>query len=188
MTPRITYYKRYRMELDLGRRPPPAALPDGFHWRPWDEAVIDVHADVLHRSFRDDLDGQVFPNLAHPLGAQELMRAIRFQSGFLPGATWLVVGADGAVGSVQGLTDAARHGALQNLGVVPGLRGLGLGEALLLKCLHGFRAAGLRRAYLEVTATNDPALRIYRRHGFRSTRTFYKPVEVPEPVSLGVGI
>lgn len=188
MTPRITYFKRYRMERDLGPRLPVAALPAGYDWRPWDEALIDVHADALYRSFRDDLDSQVFPNLGRSDGARELMRAIRYQPGFLPAATWLVIAADGAAGTVQGLVGDQNMAAVQNVGVVPSLRGLGLGEALLLKCLHGFREAGLRRVFLEVTASNDPAIRLYRKHGFRCTRTFYKPAEVPEPVSLGVGI
>ena len=38
------------------------------------------------------------------------------------------------------------------------------------------QVAGLRRAYLEVTARNEPAIRLYRQIGFRATRTIYKPI------------
>ncbi len=65
---------------------------------------------------------------------------------------------------------------------------MGLGEAILLKALHGFRRAGANRVYLEVTATNVAAIQLYRKHGFRCTRTIYKGVEVPEPATVGVGI
>ena len=65
-------------------------------------------------------------------------------------------------------------GAIQNVGVVPGWRGCGVGRALVLKALHGFRAAGMRACYLEVTADNAPAVSLYRTLGFRCTRTHYK--------------
>ena len=44
----------------------------------------------------------------------------------------------------------------------------------LSRTLHGFRAAGLRRVYLEVTAENTPAVELYRSVGFRVIRTMYK--------------
>lgn len=188
MTPPPTYFKRYRMERDLLAPLPAAALPPGFGWRPWDDGLIDAHADVKYRCFRDDLDREVFPSFRHLAGCRELMRAIRYRDGFCPGATWLVAAPDGFVGTVQGVSDGPRLGAVQNLGVAPGYRGLGLGTALLLKALHGFRAAGLTRVYLEVTARNDPAVRLYRRFGFRCHRTIYKPVEAPEPAPVGMGL
>ena len=49
---------------------------------------------------------------------------------------------------------------------------------LLLKSLQGFQAAGLRRTFLEVTAQNDGAIRLYQRLGFAKARTVYKAVEV----------
>ncbi|HEY8504837.1 MAG TPA: GNAT family N-acetyltransferase, partial [Gemmataceae bacterium] len=121
----------------------------------------------------------VFPSLAHPAGCAELMRAIRAKSGFCPAATWLVVDeqAGEGCGTVQGLSDGSGCGAIQNLGVVPARRGMGLGTALMLKALAGFWQAGLRRASLEVTASNEPAVRMYRRLGFRCHKTVYRAVE-----------
>jgi ribosomal protein S18 acetylase RimI-like enzyme len=188
MTPRLTYFKRYRMELDLTRDLPPAVLPPGFHWAAWHDDVLDLHAETKYQSFRDDLDAKVFPNLGHLPGCRDLMKAIRFRDGFCPGSTWLVAGPEGGAGTVQGLCDQYRMGAIQNLGVVPACRGLGLGAALLLKALHGFRAVGITRACLEVTARNEAAVRLYRKYGFRCCRTIYKPVEVPEPAPVGLGI
>jgi ribosomal protein S18 acetylase RimI-like enzyme len=60
--------------------------------------------------------------------------------------------------------------------VVPACRGRGLGRALLLYALYGFRQAGLAVAMLEVTAQNDAAVRLYRRLGFRRRKTLYKAV------------
>jgi ribosomal protein S18 acetylase RimI-like enzyme len=81
-------------------------------------------------------------------------------------------------GTVQGIEDRFGYGAIQNLGVVPEHRGRGLGSVLLMKALEGFRRAGLKRAYLEVTAQNDGAVRLYRRLGFVKARTVYKAVEL----------
>lgn len=106
------------------------------------------------------------------------MNEIRRKTGFLPQATWLLVRGDDLCGTVQGVAESQRNlGAIQNLGVVPTHRGLGLGKALLLQALHGFREAGLSKAFLEVTAQNEAAVLLYRRIGFRSRKTVYKAVE-----------
>jgi hypothetical protein len=43
--------------------------------------------------------------------------------------------------------------------------------------LGGFRQAGISRVYLEVTAQNEGAIRLYRRLGFVTVKTVYKAVE-----------
>ena len=63
---------------------------------------------------------------------------------------------------------------IQNLGVLPEYRGLGLGRALLLKALHGFCRLGLMRGSLEVTARNKRAVRLYHRAGFNIKKTIYR--------------
>jgi GNAT superfamily N-acetyltransferase len=173
----ITYYKRFRMEVDLDGSLVPGSLPGPFTWVTWDESLIDRHAEVKFRSFRLEIDSCVFPCLGDRHGCQRLMREIRRKPGFLPEATWLVTGPGGDVGTVQGVVDRGAIGAIQNLGVVPGYRGLGLGEALVRHALDGFFLAGLRRAYLEVTAENASAVRLYRSVGFRRAKTLYKAVD-----------
>jgi GNAT superfamily N-acetyltransferase len=173
----ITYYKRFRMEIDLDGVPPPMALPAPFRWVAWDEALLDHHAEVKFRSFRTEIDAQVFPCLGDRFGCQRLMREIRRKPGFLAGATWLVAGSDGYCGTIQGVMDRGPIGAIQNVGVVPVYRGLGLGRALVRQALEGFYRAGLRRAYLEVTAENSGAVRLYRAVGFRRAKTLYKAVD-----------
>src|SRR5262249_30495020 len=98
--------------------------------------------------------------------------------GFLPEATWLLACGDGYFGTIQGIRAHSGLGAIQNVGVTWSHRRRGLGTALLLQALHGFRAAGLGRAFLEVTAENDAAVRLYWDLGFRRRKTVYKAVEL----------
>ncbi len=191
-----TYFKRYRMERDLRPAPPAAQLPPGFWWLPWHDSLLEVHAEVKLLCFQHHLDSVVFPSLGHSAGCRELMHVIRNRLGFCPTATWLIVSeagsehspAAGCVGTVQGVIDECGRGAIQNLGVVPECRGKGLGRALLLQALAGFSELGIQRALLEVTARNEPAVRMYRSVGFRSDKTLYRAVDVPESATIGTGI
>ena len=173
----ITYYKRFRMEVDLDGSLPPPVLPESFTWVAWDELLLDSHAEVKYRSFHEEIDSLVFPCLGERSGCQRLMREIRRKPGFLPMATWLIASPEGFCGTVQGVMDRGPIGAIQNVGVVPAYRGLGFGRALVGKALEGFRNAGLSRAYLEVTAENSGAIQLYREFGFRRAKTLYKAVD-----------
>ncbi len=173
----ITYYKRFRMEVDLERPVPGLGLPPRYAWVSWDESLLEQHAEVKFLAFRTEIDAHVFPCLGDRSGCQRLMREIRRKPGFLPCATWLILGPAGYVGTIQGVMDRGPIGAIQNVGVAPDFRGIGLGKALVRKALEGFREAGLRRAYLEVTAENASAIRLYRSVGFRRAKTLYKAVD-----------
>jgi len=180
----LTYFKRYRMEIDLtGRQLLSPPLAGTYHLVAWDDALLETHAETKYHSFHSEIDANVFPCLGDWSGCHRLMHEIRNKQGFLPGATWLMAhdtpdGSAEYCGTIQGIRDYAGLGAIQNLGVTPEHRGRQLGSCLLVKALEGFQAAGLRRAYLEVTAQNDGAIRLYQRIGFVKARTVYKAVEV----------
>lgn len=212
----LTYFKRYRMEFDLGRGDAPLPeLPAGYRIVPWSDRLSSAHAQAIHRSFRTEVDANVFPCLASSRGCLRLMDELARRPNFLPEATWLIafrpVGEFGwlnherlgnfrtsrtiasldgdargvcdadaefeVCGTIQGIEDRGA-GAIQNLGIVPSHRGRGLGEFLMHLSLAGFRRLGLRKAALEVTASNEGAMRLYRRLGFVKARTLYKAVEV----------
>jgi ribosomal protein S18 acetylase RimI-like enzyme len=173
-----TYFKRYRMEIDLQEPLQEPVLPPGYAWLAWDPELVEVHAEVKFQCFFEEIDAVVFPSLGCRLGCSHLMREISHKSGFRPEATWLISSPDGGYcGTVQGVRERSGTGAIQNLGVLPPHRGRGLGRALLLKALHGFRRTSLHRAFLEVTAQNDSAIRLYRQVGFRCRKTIYKAVQ-----------
>lgn len=185
----LTYFKRFRMEIDLGRFLPMPELPPGYRLVPWDDSLLAVHAETKFHSFQAEIDANVFPCLGDYEGCTRLMYEIVRKDGFLPEATWLMVrdmprvvrhpGAEPeCCGTIQGIRDRSGLGAIQNLGVVPEHRDHHLGSALMISALRGFQRCGLRRAFLEVTAQNDGAIRLYQRLGFRKARTVYKAVEI----------
>ena len=184
----LMYFKRYRMEISLaGRDLAPRRAPDGYRFEPWNPALLEAFAEAKYLSFRGELDVNVFPCLGELDGCRRLMREIVQKQGFLAGTTWLLTyGRGGAsrtlgrrevCGTVQGVRDPNGLGAIQNLGIAPEHRNGGLGTNLLYHALQGFRQAGIGRVYLEVTAQNDGAVRLYRRLGFVTVKTVYKAME-----------
>ncbi len=180
----LTYFKRFRMEIDLaGRQLTSPVSPPGYRLIEWNDALLESHAEAKYHSFRDEIDSNVFPCLGDLVGCHRLMQEIRNKQGFLPQATWLAayVAPDGTLeycGTIQGIRDYTGMGAIQNLGVTPEHRSHHVGSCLLSGALAGFQQAGLRRAFLEVTAQNSGAIRLYQRMGFIKARTVYKAVEV----------
>jgi ribosomal protein S18 acetylase RimI-like enzyme len=181
----LTYFKRYRMEIDLVARPPrPLRLPMGYRFIAWQPRLLEAHAEAKYQSFRGEIDASVFPCLSNYEGCLRLMDQIAGKARFVPEATWLVAACDANgrarefCGTIQGMRDAAGFGGIQNVGVTPEHRGLGIGAALVVQSLAGFRQVGVRRVFLEVTAQNEGAVRLYDRIGFAKARTNYRAVEV----------
>ena len=173
------------MELDVRRwQPPLYQLPDDYRLVAWNDRLVNDHAEVKYQSFRGELDSQVFPCLGEYEGCAKLMREICNRDGFLPEATWLAeyVGAGPRrteyCGTIQAVRTHKNRANIQNIGVVPFHRGRSIGTALILAALTGFQYLGIPRIGLEVTASNEDAVRLYRRLGFRTVRTLYKAVEL----------
>ncbi len=164
---------------------PEPTLAEGFRFLNWHPSLQGRHAFVKFESFRSEIDSRVFRCLGEYSGCQRLMGEIAGQRSFIPQSTWLInycpegesePGVD--CGTIQGLAQGRVLGSIQNVGIVPDFRGLGLGRAIVLQSLIGFRKSGMRRVYLEVTADNSPAVQLYRSLGFRLMRTMYKAAEV----------
>jgi len=70
---------------------------------------------------------------------------------------------------------------INNVAVLPALRGRGIGTRLLQRVFEEARRLGARRATLEVRRSNEGARRLYERLGFKVTGTrpnyYTSPVE-----------
>jgi ribosomal protein S18 acetylase RimI-like enzyme len=179
----VSYFKRFRMEIELrGQQFLPITLPAGYWLVPWKSERLADHAEAKYLSFRQEIDADVFSCLSDPAGCYRLMQEISTKDGFLPEATWLAACRSGSrveyCGTIQGIRATHKYGAIQNVGITPAHRGRGIGTALIHAALTGFQWMGLPRAYLEVTAQNERAVRLYKQLGFRRTKTLFKAVEL----------
>ena len=87
-----------------------------------------------------------------------------------PPLWWLARDADGRPVGVLILTDTGTPGVLElgYLGVVPEARGRGVGRAVLRFAVHQAADRGVHDLTASVDERNDPALRLYAGHGFRT--------------------
>ena len=73
------------------------------------------------------------------------------------------------------------EGSIDNIAVAPGYRRRGVADALISNAIEKAQEAGLSVIYLEVRASNAPAIALYKKHGFREVgrrRSYYeKPRE-----------
>ena len=65
-----------------------------------------------------------------------------------------------------------RIGEIESLAVLPSHRGLGIGTQLLTALERELLAIGVRDLILGVLPGNEAAIRLYQRHGYRSTWTY----------------
>jgi ribosomal-protein-alanine N-acetyltransferase len=180
----IVYFRRFRMEIDLTagifHAPQP---PAGYRLAAWDDQLLEAHAETKFRCFHWEMDANVFPSLSTREGCQRLMTEITRRGSFVPEATWLLEHWPASArrpelcGTIQGVAED-KIGAIQNVGITSDHRGKGLGTLLMQQSLAGFQAAGIQRVFLEVTAQNSGACRLYERLGFRRAKVVYKSSEV----------
>ena len=90
-----------------------------------------------------------------------------------------VVALDGdRVVGYAGLCDYPDEAWVQTMAVAPTAQGAGVGAALLQDLLDEADRRGQRTVALDVRADNEPAQRLYARHGFARTgvrRGYYQP-------------
>ncbi len=178
----VLHVKRLQMAFDFSLTPLPSLeIPAGFRFVPWHPDLLETHADVKHRSFRDDMDGRIFPTFRDYDRCVRLMDAISSSSSFLPDATLLiatepVAGFVEYVANIQGMRHSDDVGAIQNVAVLPGFRNRKLGRAVLLGSLYGFKKSGMKKVTLEVTGDNLHAVKLYEHIGFRTYKVYFREI------------
>jgi ribosomal protein S18 acetylase RimI-like enzyme len=149
-------YDSFFMRRSSGAPPAGAApeLPPGWRWTALDEALVAPLHEALTEIFRGDF-GTTLP----PLDA--------FRSGALGiVAGWRVLLDGAAVAGAVRLAVDGREGEVRVLGRHPSHRGRGLGRVILDHGLRVLADFSVDAVTLEVTATNENALALYRSYDF----------------------
>ena len=170
--------RRLVLQIDLRSVAlPVATLPLRFGWEAWRDERTSVHAAVLYEGFRDGLDATYMPALSTLEGCQDLITATSHHHCFLPEATWMAVqygprDTSHPVSTIQVIGSPYRAARIQNLAVIPDVRGRGIARATLIRCLRSCRSMGHDLVELEVTALNTPAVELYRSVGFSLRKSY----------------
>jgi mycothiol synthase len=159
----VTQLVSMRREVDRERDAlPPGEGPDGVYYRPEFRERFAATLLATHEGTLDcpELNGTRTPaELAAGFDLPDRESSGHFlaESGGVP------------VGLVMFEPGDDRMTELTYLGVVPAARGSGVGDRLVRLVLHHAGLAGHLAVSLAVDARNEPALRLYRRHGFAET-------------------
>lgn len=142
------------LRIDLASSPEAPAWPDGTRLHTWSRATAPRFFAVYEASFRERPG---FPG--DP--AETWIGDLEDDEEFRP--DWSVLAELPGVGDAGFVTAAV--GWVDQVGVIPGARGRGLGAALTAEALSRLRAAGEPEAWLNVNVDN-PAKSVYLRLGF----------------------
>lgn len=159
-----------------------AQLPSGIALEPWQPALYESAAELIHLSYVGHVDSGINDQYRSVHGAQRFLHNIvRFPGCgvFDAESSWVLrntrsshTGNPDLLAMVLCSRVRQDSAHITQLCVSPALRGLGLGPALLRHCLLGLEAAGVKSLSLTVTESNDGARRLYEQHGFRTVHRF----------------
>ena len=167
-------FDRVLLTRDLGRPLPPApALPPGLELRGTDASQADAYAKFAFEAYRGTTDFNIITPDASPEAYLRLYR--RFIGGelgaYAPRLSLHLSDPSGTTVGVVHTIVLGRDPYVGDLSVAAAHRRKGLGRALLVRALNGYREAGHTRTGLTVTAQNTAAYNLYRSVGFEVERS-----------------
>lgn len=128
-------------------------------------------------------DGHVFDPVRQPAALQAIVAGNPWVRGWMVTCGGVVIGY--AVVTISfSVESGGRDGFLDEVYLVPAMRNRGLGRRLLELIDDEARALGLNRLYLEVEHHN-PAIRLYRRAGYRDHRRYLMSKDLGRPAPEG---
>ncbi|MGB1658817.1 MAG: ribosomal protein S18-alanine N-acetyltransferase, partial [Longimicrobiales bacterium] len=128
----------------------PNSLPDGIEIRTLGPADVDAVVEIETEAFTTPWKADTFSSLIGRDGVELVVMVDR---------------SDGVIGYAV-LWCILDQGELANLALSPVRRGSGLGAHLLRHVVDVARGRGVQKLFLEVRASNTPAIELYLRFGF----------------------
>jgi ribosomal protein S18 acetylase RimI-like enzyme len=163
------------LHAQLRRVVVPPVLPPGFTWLNYSPAVHSLFAETILQTYRDSLD---CPGLNGVRNIEDIIAGHKASGEFDP-SLWFLLCEQTADGSANWNAPVPRGVLLLSrmprsdaaelvyLGLSPASRGRALGDVLMRQALAATVGGGRTRLTLAVDAGNDPAMRLYLRHGMQ---------------------
>ncbi len=176
-----TFHRNFMLaELTPGSAGPavlPARELNGVEIIPWHEREQEQAARLIARSYRDHVDSHINDQYRSVSGARRFLHNIIQYPGcgsFLGAASFSAV--DRRDGRLIGLSLASMIaydvGHVTQICVDPDWTSRSVGYELLRRSTGNIAAQGCRRVSLTVTASNEGAVRLYSKVGFRTIHEF----------------
>jgi len=171
-------FERNFMRVDLHR----ASLGEGrVRWpmyiEKWSDHYTDPAAQLIAAAYAGHIDSRINDQYRSPAGARRFLYNIVQYPGcgaFYRAASYAAF--EAASGRMCGISLASmvapECGHITQICVSPGVKGMGVGHALLRRSLMTLREHGCRSGSLTVTAANREAVELYERVGFSTMRRF----------------
>lgn len=83
----------------------------------------------------------------------------------------MVLGPEKIAGFIIAHPVRGKSGRILTLDIIPTARQRGLASLLMNECERRMRSLGCKEMYLETAVNNEPAQRLYRKHGYQILRT-----------------
>jgi ribosomal protein S18 acetylase RimI-like enzyme len=149
-----------------------------FRIEPWCDNHCAAAATIIPLAYSGHVDSQINDHYRTIAGAdsylQTLVQVPGSAASYAPASYIAFHMSTGVVAGISLSCFVAEDvGHITEICVAPDARGAGLGYELLRQSISTLRGAGAKRVSLTVTSSNEEAVRLYTRCGFREARRFY---------------
>ena len=179
----LKVFPRLFLELEIAAAFPVArpgsmtSVPAEFELCRWSPTFYAPTAELIQQAYVGHLDSEINDQYRTVAGSERFLHnVIRFPGcgTFAPESSFAVRERRGnaLVAVILSSRVAVDTAHITQLCVAPAVRGHGLGEALLGRCLRDLAARDYRWLTLTVSEANGPAVRLYEGFGFRTRQRF----------------
>ena len=150
---------------------PEIELPQGYVVKNFSEMTYDMLEGPGFRTLKDSKEG-LFLSMSHDEQIVTLKYFFSTSKPCIDDASVILERAGDVVGFVITRIGDDGNPDIGPVGLVPEVRGQGLGSYLLVRVLKSLKDSGSTDVYLDTTITNHPAQKLYRKYGFEDV--YYK--------------
>lgn len=154
----------------------PLSLDPGIQLENWTMQWLDASARLIGLVYHGHVDSAINDQYNSGAGARRFLQNIVQYPGcghFSHTASWVALDGGGQViGLCLASKVASNIGHIAQLCLSPGFQGGGAGYEMLRRSMLALTADGCKEVSLTVTASNERAIRLYERFGFRAIYHF----------------